>query len=375
MSSKIDVPAATRALLERYGFDEQTFTALCGRYAASPETFQNALKGDLTPPAPGDLVDFPLAESAAHRNQDRLGREAIGRGEVAVVVLAGGMATRFGGAVKAAVPVLDERSFLDLKLADINRTGLDCDAVIDTFVMTSFSTDNEIQHLLPQLGYSRVHARTFAQFVSIRIDPRGKIFVGRDGRPSLYAPGHGDLTFALRRSGLLGDFLARGGKYLLVSNVDNLAAVCAPAIVGAHIEAGAKATFEVVAKEPGDKGGAPARLDGRAQIVEEFRFPGTFDQDAIPVFNTNTFVLDARAVDCDERTLALDWFAAEKNVNDRTVIQFERLVGQVTAFLPSTFLKVPRGGVYGRFLPVKNPTELHHRRFEIRAVLGARGVI
>jgi UTP--glucose-1-phosphate uridylyltransferase len=41
------------------------------------------------------------------------------RGEVGAVILAGGMATRFGGVVKAAVEVLDGQSFLELKLKDL----------------------------------------------------------------------------------------------------------------------------------------------------------------------------------------------------------------------------------------------------------------
>jgi len=46
-------------------------------------------------------------------------------------------------------------------------------------------------------------------------------------------------------------------------------------------------TAEVVRKLPGDRGGAPARVDGSLQIVEAFRFPEGFDQDRIDVFNTN----------------------------------------------------------------------------------------
>ena len=51
---------------------------------------------------------------------------AIERGEIAAVVLAGGMATRFGSQVKALAPVLEGHglSFLDLKLADLSA-GVD----------------------------------------------------------------------------------------------------------------------------------------------------------------------------------------------------------------------------------------------------------
>jgi UTP--glucose-1-phosphate uridylyltransferase len=129
---------------------------------------------------------------------------------------------------------------------------------------------------------------------------------------------------------------------------------------------------ECAPKEPGDRGGAPARVDGSVQIVESFRFPADFDQDAIPIFNTNTLVLDAAAID---RDFDLTWFAVRKTVDGRPAVQFERLVGELTAFLPSHFLRVERHGPDGRFQPVKDPEELQERRAAIREILEARGVL
>jgi UTP--glucose-1-phosphate uridylyltransferase len=108
------------------------------------------------------------------------------------------------------------------------------------------------------------------------------------------------------------------------------------------------------------------------QIVEAFRFPPSFDQNSIPLFNTNSFVFDAEAID---RDFDLTFFRVEKKVGDAKVIQFERLVGQLTAFLPSHFLEVPRSGPDGRFQPVKDPEEMDARRGEIEEILRARGVI
>jgi len=173
--------------------------------------------------------------------------------------------------------------------------------------------------------------------------------------------------FAARIRGVLDAFRASGGKVLYMSNVDNLAATLDPAVIGAHLASGAKITAEVVRKEPGDRGGAPARVEGVPQIVESFRFPKAFDQDSLPLFNTNTFAFDAEAID---RDFELTFFRVEKKVEDATVIQFERLVGQLTAFLPSHFLEVPRA----RFLPVKDPEELEQRRPDIEALLRARGI-
>jgi UTP--glucose-1-phosphate uridylyltransferase len=145
-----------------------------------------------------------------------------------------------------------------------------------------------------------------------------------------------------------------------------------PGVIGAHLASKRALTAEVVQKAPGDKGGAPARVDGVVQIVESFRFPPTFDQDTIPVFNTNTFVFDAAAVD---RSFDLTWFAVSKKIDGREAIQFERLMGQLTAFLPSHFLRVERDGLDGRFQPAKDPEELASRRDEIRRILSSRHVL
>jgi len=90
------------------------------------------------------------------------------------------------------------------------------------------------------------------------------------------------------------------------------------------------------------------------------------------VFNTNTFILDAAAID---QPFELTWFAVTKTIDEREAVQFERLMGQLTAFLPSYFLRVGRDGLDGRFQPAKDPEELAQRRDQIRAILRARGVL
>jgi UTP--glucose-1-phosphate uridylyltransferase len=359
-----------RQELERFGFDEQQLARFAAR---AGETADNYLRGTITPPGTEDVTVLPARGSAAHAELTERGLAAIRAGKVGVVVLAGGMATRFGGVVKAAVPVVDGRSFLDLKHGDVRNLAEQLGVSIPTYVMTSFATHDRIVAQVREEKLERDHARIvcFPQLVSLRLTPQGQHFI-EDGGPSPYATGHGDLTFALRSSGVLGRFRRAGGTLLYMSNVDNLGATLDPAVIGAHLARGAKITAEVVRKDAGDKGGAPARVDGAPQIVEAFRFPPSFDQDSIPLFNTNSFVFDAEAVD---RDFDLTFFRVEKKVGDAKVIQFERLVGQLTAFLPSHFLEVPRSGNDGRFQPVKDPEEMAQRLPEITEILRARGVL
>lgn len=369
----LDVDETTRSLLRRYGFDAETFAMLRGRLRRGEAGAEaNRVEGTIRPPEPDDVSRLPPVGSDDRERLKTRGLEAVRAGKVGMVTLAGGMATRFGGVVKAVVDAVDGHSFLELKLEDLRKLAARTEATIPAYLMTSFATHDEVTRLGREMSTQRVPVEAFPQFISLRVTESGELFRGDDGEPSAYAPGHGDLPAALRRSGLLKSFREGGGELLYMSNVDNLGATLDPAVIGFHLEKGRAITAEVVAKVPGDKGGAPARVDGELQIVEAFRFPGDFDQGAIGVFNTNSFVLDAAALD---RDFPLSWFAVRKKVDGREAVQFERLVGQLTAFLPSAFLQVERSGTDGRFQPVKDPDELEARRPEIRALLEARGVI
>ena len=369
--SSHDIDAGTAELLQRYGFEDIPFDSLTKRLLSGEVgADQNRIVGQVEPPDEGDLRALPPLGGDVRRALSERGEEAMRRGEVASVILAGGMATRFGGVVKAAVEVLDGQSFLELKLKDIAAVAERADATIPVYLMTSFATHEAIREMAEPLSTAQCPILSFPQFISLRLTPEGELFRDGSGALSPHAPGHGDLTFALRRSGILQRFREAGGKTLMMSNVDNLTATLDPAVIGAHLEAGTALTAEMAPKEAGDKGGAPARVDGRAQIVEAFRFPEDFDQERIPVFNTNTFVLDAEAIDAD---FPLTWFAVNKTVDGKPAVQFERLVGELTAFLESSFLRVERHGPDARFQPIKTPDDVDKERPAIVAALKARG--
>jgi UTP--glucose-1-phosphate uridylyltransferase len=369
----LDVDPRTQEQLDAFGFDPELFARLrerllAGRLGADA----NRVRGRIAPPAADDIRPLPARGSEAYQALAARGEAAMRAGEVGCVVLAGGMATRFGGVVKAGVEALAGRSFLSLKLADVRCAARAVGRPIPVFVMSSFATHQALLELVARETCEEAPVEVFPQLISLRLAPDGSLFRGTDGRPSPYAPGHGDLSFALRRSGVLQRFLAGGGRLLFTSNVDNLGASLDPAVIGAQLERGVEMTVEVGMRGPGELGGAPARLDGRLQIIEDFRFPAGFDLNGIPYFNTNTFVFDGKALD---RDFPLTWFGVRKRVDGREAIQFEHLVGELTAFLSCAFLQVARDGDEGRFQPVKDPEELRLRRPSIERILRARGVL
>ena len=365
------MPAQTTdEILKRFRFEPRVLETI--RHRLSESAADSHLKAAVTAPQKGDLVSLPMRDSAEGIELAALGRAALADGRVGVVVLAGGMATRFGSVVKAVVEVVPGGTFLQLKLADIQKVASDSGSAIPIFLMASFATSEELRRAISTLGHPKTPIEIVEQSVTVRLTGTGEIFLDGSGLPSLCATGHGDLLPALRESGTLDRFRRAGGRVLMVSNVDNLAAALDPRVIGAHLRGGKSVTVEVVRKEEGDRGGIPARVGGHLQIVEEFRLPASFDGAEVPFFNTNTFVFDAAAID---REFDLEWFPVRRKVDGAETIQAERLLGQVTAFLPTQFLAVERHGLEGRFLPVKDREELQLRLPEIQALLGSLGIL
>ena len=365
------LPPDVQARLAHHRFDPERFKRLAGRLS-SESAADNFVKGNITPPRPEDIRVLPPAGSAEYERLSALGEQALREGRVALLVLAGGMATRMGGVIKALVDAIPGKSFLDLRRAEMRALAQRYGKKPPLWLMTSHSTEAGIREALgAELDGESI--ATFTQHLSLRVTPAGNVFLDPQGQPSEHSPGHGDLPDALRESGLLQPFIARGGRVILLTNIDNMGGTLDPVIIGFHLDHGKAVTAEVVDKLPTDRGGIPAYVDGTLCILEEFRIPPSFDPSTVRVFATNVFYFDAQALlDLD---MQWSYFTVNKKVGDQPVVQFERLVNEITSALPTAYLHLPRVGVNSRFLPVKDNDELKLREPEILAVASARGMI
>ena len=382
MQSLKNDPRVDWKRLEAYGFDSERFEQHREKIASGKLTDRTSLITD--PIEPVDEVIEVRWDGEQGQRARELGEAALRRGEAAVVVLNGGMATRFGGVVKGTVEVYDGKSFIALKAEDTRRAGERYGAPVPLVLMNSFATEAATrQHLEEndQFGLPQNDVYAFNQSIAIRLNPDGSLFVGEDGQPSYYAPGHGDFFHCIRHSGVLGALIMRGVKYLLFSNVDNLGATVDPVVLGHHIQAGAEMSVEVTAKRKTatgewDKGGAPAKVAGRAQLVEGFRLPPELPPTFLPDFSTNNFIFNTAAVD---RDVPLQWHLVKKKVDGKNAIQLESISCEASAIdrddgtplMKVAFLRVPRDGDRGRFFPIKEREDLDASREVLRERLAA----
>ncbi|HPG30197.1 MAG TPA: UTP--glucose-1-phosphate uridylyltransferase [bacterium] len=332
-------------------FNEKLFNRLCSDYIAGKlDKKNNILKGNILPP--DNITDmYPEKNSEIYNYYKALGESSVTKKEYAAAVMNGGMATRFGSGVKGVAEVYNNKSFLQIKIEFIKKISEQYGVQIPVFIMNSIFTDKITrQHFESNnyFGYDKSNIVFFNQYVFKRLNPDGTVFSDNDNL--FYGCGHGDFFYAFNE--FAAPNLDKKIKYIFYSNVDNLGAAFDPVILGYHISKNKNVTVEVAKKNKGDRGGAPAIVDGVPQIVEEFKFPASFNQDSIKIFNSASYTF---SIGIFRKKIELPFYVVEKKAGDSTVIQFERLAGDITMFEDSNYIEIDRNI---RFLPVKTKEDL-----------------
>ncbi len=373
-----DDPRFDIDLLQRFDFDasrcvEQMEAVHSHKLNASDAQFDCPFE------APEDIAEIKYDDGAEEREAHRAGVRALTRGQIAVLVLNGGLATRFGGVVKGTVEVFDNISFLGAKITDLIRAKALFAQQIPLLVMNSFATrDETAAHLQKHshFGIAPEDVEFFDQSISVRLTEEGDPFFGADGQARYYAPGHGEFFQRLHACGLYLKMVSRGIRYLLFSNIDNLGATIDPLLLGTHIMSNRDMTVELVRKTRNasgawDVGGAPVRVGKHVQVVEGFRFPASLPPEALPDFQTNNMYFSLQAL---REPPSLPRYKVTKQVEGRASIGFEAVTCEASGvlrpngepWLSLNLVRVPREGHRGRFYPVKSREDLEAMRARIK---------
>lgn len=318
-------PAAVHAELERLGFDRERHEALRGELLDGRVGLSKNRLPANTRIHDARAEDVQLAWRQLPQDYERAGRAALERGEVGVVVLAGGAGTRWSrgaGVAKALHPFAKlggrHRSFLEVHLAKARKTSVQVGATVPVVLTTSHLTDAALRDALernlrleydgplyvsktPDVGLRLIPTADDLRFAfeeepRQRLDEQGEKLLKSaheaqlawaeaigpasdytDNRPGqcLHPLGHFYELPGLLLNGTLKRLLEERPalQTLLLHNLDTVGADADPALLGLHRLGGKALTFELIARKVEDTGGGLARVDGRPRLVERLALP------------------------------------------------------------------------------------------------------
>jgi UTP--glucose-1-phosphate uridylyltransferase len=294
-----------------------------------------------------------------------------------VIKLNGGLATSMGlDRAKTLLPVKDNKTFLDIIVAQVLAARAQFDVPLPLIFMNSFRTREDTLAELeryPELPIGGLPL-DFLQNrePKLRADDLTPIDWPADPSLEWCPPGHADLYPTLRSSGLLAALLDRDYRYAFCSNADNLGAVADARIAGWLAVNEVPFALESTQRTPADrKGGhlAMRRADRRLVLRETAQtspedIEGMQDLDRHRYCNTNNVWVDLRRLadelEASDGVLDLPLIRNEKTVDPADpdtprVVQIESAMGAaVQAFAGARTLLVGRD----RFAPVKTTNDL-----------------
>jgi len=329
-----------QTMLSDCGFDRQQHEQIradmrSGRIGLAQNRLSpNTLITDVTP---DHVTDLRRGVSPAI---ERLGRDAIAGGEVAIVTLAAGVGSRWtqgAGVCKALHPFHRfagrHRSFIEVHLAKNRRSRADYGSTIPHVITTSHLTDRAIRQYLDAnqgFGMGKSVFVSTGKSVGLRMIPmvrdltflweetaqqmldeqqqkmresgrqalmqwarsegEGNDYVDNAPGQCIHPVGHWYEVPNLLRSRTLIRMLSDQPqlRFLMLHNIDTLGAAVDSAMLGQHIQSNATLSFEVIPRRLEDRGGGLALVSGSPRLVEGLAMPNEQAEFSLGFYNSMT---------------------------------------------------------------------------------------
>ena len=230
----------------------------------------------------GVFAPIPVMElaeiSARHDEFEAVGLDALRRGKVAAVLLAGGQGTRLGSKQPKGmynIGVTHELFIFECLIRNLMDVVRKAGAWIPLYIMTSDKNHEDTTAFFAQkdyFGYDPSFIHFFRQSMAPCVDFSGRLLLEAPGKIATSPNGNGGWYASLCAAGLDRQMRESGIEWLTAFGVDNvLQRINDPVFIGAVLSTGADCGGMVVKKAaPDERVGVICLEDGRPSIVEYY---------------------------------------------------------------------------------------------------------
>ena len=212
-----------------------------------------------------------------YSHYEKIGLDALKKGEIGLVLVAGGMGTRLGSDhPKGVYNIGKTRDVFIFQRLFENALEVvkKCGRMMPFFIMTSDKNDKETRQFLAEknyFGYDKNLVKFFVQDMAPCVDLNGKVLLEEKGKVASSPNGNGGWFNSLLKDKQCVQMLETSGvKWLNIFAVDNvLQKVGDPVFVGATLEGGFEIGAKVIRKaDPYEKVGVMCKRDGSPSVIE-----------------------------------------------------------------------------------------------------------
>ena len=228
-------------------------------------------------------LDTTKMEDSEKVALSRIGLEAIGKGELAVLTMAGGQGTRLGhngpkGTYSIGLP--GNESLFEIQCKGIAAVAGRAGYQPHWYIMTSTINHADTVAFFESkqyFNYPKERIHFFPQMMIPAVTEDGKLQLSSESELLRSPNGNGGMFVSLAGCGLLEVMKAHGAKYLFVCGIDNcLVKMADPMFLGAMLsdEKKPQATAKsYIKRDPTEKAGIFCRRDGRPGVLEYTEIP------------------------------------------------------------------------------------------------------
>lgn len=232
------------------------------------------VRGTITPLGVMQLPQIKEREAEFRK----IGLDAIRKGKVGAVLLAGGMGTRLGSDDPKGmynIGLTKDVYIFQRLIENLMEVVKEAGAFIPLYVMTSDKNHEATVKFLKEhdyFGYRKEAVTFFMQEMAPACDYEGKVYLEEKWKMSTSPNGNGGWYTSMHKWGVAQKAMADGVEWLNVFAVDNvLQRIADPCFVGAVISNQCEVGEKVVRKcAPDEKIGVVCLEDGRPSIVEYY---------------------------------------------------------------------------------------------------------